>query len=72
MATKKITLNELRDIVKGLLNERSLPSTPQELIKTSPKELKELIFKQWNAKQSTEWHPEGNMNYNTIRRRYSR
>jgi hypothetical protein len=42
------------------LNEEKIPTTPQELIKNLPTELKDLFFKQWGAKQNPKWHPEGN------------
>ncbi len=42
---------------KGL---NKLPESPQALIKSLPRELKELLFKQWGAKQNPVWHPEGN------------
>lgn len=44
--------------VMGL--NKPVPSTPKELISVLPLELKELLFKQWGAKQNPEWHPEGN------------
>lgn len=37
-----------------------LPESPKKLIKILPKDLKQLLSKQWNAKQNPEWHPEGN------------
>ncbi len=37
-----------------------LPDSPQALIKSLPRELKELLFNQWGAKQNPVWHPEGN------------
>lgn len=40
--------------------EDKIPVTPQLLIRNLPDELKQLFFKQWNAKQNPEWHPEGN------------
>lgn len=43
-----------------LLIETNLPDSAQNLIKSLPKELKDLLFKQWVAKQNPEWHPEGN------------
>lgn len=43
-----------------MINEAKVPSNFGELIRSMPKELKELFFKQWHAKQSTKWHPEGN------------
>ena len=30
------------------------------MIKNLPEELKKLLFKQWQAKQNPNWHPEGN------------
>jgi hypothetical protein len=42
------------------LMEDKIPVTPQLLIRNLPDELKQLFFKQWNAKQNPEWHPEGN------------
>jgi len=35
-------------------------TSPQILIRSLPSSLKELLFKQWNAKQNPIWHPEGN------------
>lgn len=35
-------------------------NSTQSLIRSLPSPLKELVFKQWNAKQNTIWHPEGN------------
>lgn len=65
MRTEKITLNELRALVRQILKEESgatkpLPPTPQELIRMMPPKLKELFFKQWGAKQNPKFHPEGN------------
>jgi hypothetical protein len=42
------------------MNKREIPSTPQELIRSMPADLKKLFFDQWGAKQTTKWHPEGN------------
>lgn len=50
----------LQESIRKVLREEKLHATPQELIKNLPKELKELLFKQWGAKQNPEWHPEGN------------
>ncbi len=50
----------LQESIRRILREEKLNATPQELIKNLPKELKELLFKQWDAKQNPEWHPEGN------------
>ena len=50
----------LKESIRRILREEKLHATPQELIKNLPKELKELLFKQWDAKQNPEWHPEGN------------
>lgn len=50
----------LQENIRRILREEKLHATPQELIKNLPKELKELLFKQWGAKQNPEWHPEGN------------
>jgi hypothetical protein len=50
----------LKESIRRILKEEKLHATPQELIKNLPKELKELLFKQWGAKQNPEWHPEGN------------
>ena len=44
----------------GVINEEKLPSTASELIRELPEKLKELFFKQWQAKQNPKWHPEGN------------
>jgi hypothetical protein len=50
----------LQESIRKVLREEKLHATPQELIKNLPNELKELLFKQWGAKQNPEWHPEGN------------
>lgn len=50
----------LQESIRKVLREEKLHATPQELIKNLPKELKELLFKQWGAKQNPKWHPEGN------------
>ena len=50
----------IKESIRKVLREEKLHATPQELIKNLPKELKELLFKQWGAKQNPEWHPEGN------------
>ena len=44
----------------GLLIEEKLPSSASKLIKELPDKLKQLFFKQWQAKQNPKWHPEGN------------
>ena len=46
--------------VMNLISEEKVPATPNELIKSLPKDLKILLFKQWGAKQNPKWHPEGN------------
>lgn len=53
-------MNLRETIKKVLVRENKLYVTPQELVKNLPQELKELLFKQWGAKQNPEWHPEGN------------
>lgn len=50
----------LKESIRRILREDKLYVTPQELVKNLPRELKELLFKQWGAKQNPEWHPEGN------------
>jgi hypothetical protein len=50
----------LQETIKKILREEKLQATPQELIRSLPKELKDILFKQWGAKQNPEWHPEGN------------
>jgi putative nucleotidyltransferase with HDIG domain len=37
-----------------------LPDNYQDLIKSMPADLKGLLFKQWDAKQNPNFHPEGN------------
>lgn len=51
---------KLQQTIRRILREDKLYVTPQELVKNLPQELKELLFKQWGAKQNPEWHPEGN------------
>ena len=58
-----MNLRENIETIKNMMNiisEEKLHVTPQELIKNLTPELKELLFKQWSAKQNPEWHPEGN------------
>jgi hypothetical protein len=58
-----MNLKENIKTIKNMMNiisEEKLHATPQELIKNLTPELKELLFKQWGAKQNPEWHPEGN------------
>jgi len=50
----------LEERIKKILREEKLPVTYSELLRTLPNELKDLFFKQWNAKQNPKWHPEGN------------
>lgn len=50
----------IRKTIRRILSEEKLHATPQELIRSLPEELKQLLFKQWHAKQNPEWHPEGN------------
>jgi len=40
--------------------KKQLPNTLKGLIQILPQELKEILFKQWHAKQNPKWHPEGN------------
>jgi len=44
----------------NMINEARIPSNYEDLIRSMPIELKDLFFKQWGAKQSKKWHPEGN------------
>ena len=53
-------VDNLQESIRRILREDKLYVTPQELVKNLPRELKELLFKQWGAKQNPEWHPEGN------------
>ena len=57
---EKFEPRNIQESIRRILREEKLHATPQELIKNLPKELKELLFKQWGAKQNPEWHPEGN------------
>ena len=57
---EKFEPRNIQESIRKVLREEKLHATPQELIKNLPKELKELLFKQWGAKQNPEWHPEGN------------
>ena len=50
----------LQESIRRILREEKLYVTPQELIRNLPKDLKDILFKQWGAKQNPEWHPEGN------------
>jgi putative nucleotidyltransferase with HDIG domain len=52
-------INRINNLIR-IINEDTIPNTPEDLIRSLPTELKELLFKQWNAKQSPKWHPEGN------------
>ena len=42
------------------MKKNKLPKSPQELLRILPNDLKQLLFKQWSAKQNPKWHPEGN------------
>lgn len=58
-----MNLKEETERIKQIINlitEDRIPTTPEELVRNLPKELKELLFKQWSAKQNPKWHPEGN------------
>lgn len=52
----------MRNLIKKILKEEKdlLVTSPQSLVRNLPKELKDILFKQWGAKQNPEWHPEGN------------
>jgi len=52
----------VRNLIKQILKEEKdlLATSPQSLVRNLPKELKDILFKQWGAKQNPEWHPEGN------------
>lgn len=52
-------INRMKQMI-NIICEDKLPANPKSLIKSLPSDLKELLFKQWNAKQNPEWHPEGN------------
>lgn len=52
--------SNLQESIYKILMENKIPDSPQRLIKSLPQELKDLLFKQWGAKQNPEWHPEGN------------
>lgn len=52
-------INRIKQVM-GIITEEKIPTTPRDLIKNLPAELKDLFFKQWQAKQSTKHHPEGN------------
>lgn len=61
----KLTERDLLSLVKQTIkemdgNKKEFPKSYKELYNELPVELKELLFKQWNAKQSPKWHPEGN------------
>jgi len=49
----------INEIMK-LTTESEFPLDTKKLIRELPEKLKELFFKQWNAKQNSKWHPEGN------------
>lgn len=55
-----MNLQEQISRIREIINETSFPATPKLLIKNLPEELKKLLFKQWQAKQNPNWHPEGN------------
>ena len=45
----------------NIMNElKKFPKTHKELFRLLEPELKELLFKQWGAKQNPKYHPEGN------------
>lgn len=47
-------------IVINKKRRRPLPKDYKKLFSEMPKQLKELLFQQWGAKQNPKWHPEGN------------
>lgn len=57
-----MNLQEQITRIKSMMHlmEEKIPVTPQLLVRNLPDELKQILFKQWNAKQNPEWHPEGN------------
>lgn len=46
--------------MRPLREGEKLPVTPEQLIRSLPRKLKELFFDQWDIKQNPKWHPEGN------------
>ena len=61
----RLTERDLLSLVKQTINEmeenkKEFPKSYRELYDALPQELKELLFKQWDAKQNPKWHPEGN------------
>ena len=52
----------MKNLIKKILKEEKdlLATSPQTLVRSLPSELKDILFKQWGAKQSPKWHPEGN------------
>lgn len=59
MNTINEEVNRINNLIR-IVNEDTLPNSTEDLIRSLPLELKELLFKQWNAKQNPKWHPEGN------------
>jgi putative nucleotidyltransferase with HDIG domain len=53
-------IKRIKEVMVYRINEDKLPVNTKSLVKMMPEELKDLFFKQWNAKQSKKWHPEGN------------
>ena len=52
----------MKDLIRKILKEEKdlLATSAETLIRSLPKELKDLLFSQWDAKQNPKWHPEGN------------
>jgi tRNA nucleotidyltransferase/poly(A) polymerase len=62
---KQAIIDYLKRDNKSLVNENESIETPRitsfrELVEKSPKELKDILYSNWQAKQNPKWHPEGN------------
>jgi len=53
-------INELDEKINDKIMNIEFPASYKYLIALAPATLKELLFKQWGAKQNVVWHPEGN------------
>lgn len=59
----RLTESDIIRIVEKILlmeEKKLFPTTPKELFRQLPVELRQILVKQWGAKQNPEHHPEGN------------
>jgi len=58
--TESSLLKMVRRVISEMEEKKELPTDFRSLYDSMPDELKDLMFRQWEAKQNPKWHPEGN------------